>query len=57
MNAMKTGTITMGLEDAMKGSLKKMAGKGSRSLANMIEVMIREYCKVRGVNIADETNN
>jgi hypothetical protein len=31
-----------------------MAEKERRSLANMIEVMIREYCQCNGIKIAEK---
>ena len=44
MAAVKTETITVRIEPAVKAGLKAAAQQERRSLANMIEVMIRDYC-------------
>lgn len=53
MAALKTETITVRIEPAVKAGLKAAAEQERRSLANMIEVMIRHYCDAAGVKIAD----
>ena len=53
MAAMKTETITVRIEPAVKAGLKAVAEQERRSLANMIEVMIRQYCDAAGVKIAN----
>ena len=53
MAAIKTETITVRIEPAVKAGLKAMAEQERRSLANMIEVMIRHYCDQAGVPIAE----
>ncbi|MDZ7749402.1 MAG: CopG family transcriptional regulator [Halofilum sp. (in: g-proteobacteria)] len=53
MKAAKTETITVRIEPAVKAGLKTMAEKERRSLANMIEVMIRDYCGRNGIGIDD----
>ena len=53
MAALKTETITVRIEPAVKAGLKAVAEQERRSLANMIEVMIRRYCDAAGVEIAD----
>jgi len=51
MAAVKTETITVRIEPAVKAGLKAVAELERRSLANMIEVMIRQYCDSAGVQI------
>lgn len=51
MAAFKTETITVRIEPAVKAGLKTVAEQERRSLANMIEVMIRQYCDAAGVRI------
>ena len=41
MAAVKTETVTVRIEPAVKAGLKAVAEQERRSLANMIEVMIR----------------
>lgn len=51
MKATKTETITVRIEPAVKAGLKAMAEQERRSLANMIEVMIRDYCGRNSVQV------
>ena len=51
MAAVKTETVTVRIEPAVKAGLKAVAELERRSLANMIEVMIRQYCDAAGVQI------
>jgi len=51
MAAIKTETITVRIEPAVKEGLKVVAEQERRSLANMIEVMIRDYCDRHAVEI------
>lgn len=51
MAALKTETITVRIEPAVKAGLKTVAEQERRSLANMIEVMIRDYCGRNGVEV------
>jgi hypothetical protein len=53
MAAVKTETITVRIEPAVKAGLKAVAEQERRSLANMIEVMIRQYCGRSGVTIPE----
>lgn len=53
MKATKTETITVRIEPAVKDGLKAIAEQERRSLANMIEVMIRDYCERNAVPIDD----
>jgi hypothetical protein len=53
MAAIKSETITVRIEPAVKDGLKAVAEQERRSLANMIEVMIRDYCGRHDVTIAD----
>jgi hypothetical protein len=54
MRATKTETITVRIDPVVKAGLRFMAGKEHRSLANMIEVMIRDYCERAGVPVPDQ---
>ncbi len=51
MAAIKSETITVRIEPSVKAGLKAMAELERRSLANMIEIMIRDYCDRNGVAI------
>lgn len=54
MTAIKTETMTVRIEPAVKQGLKAMAERERRSLANMIEVMIRDYCGRNGVKVPEQ---
>jgi hypothetical protein len=49
----KTSTLTFRIEPALKEALRAAAGKEHRSIANMVAVMIREYCGRNGVPIEE----
>lgn len=49
----KTTTLTVRIQPAVKEGLRTMAELEHRSLANMIEVMIRAQCGQLGIQIAD----
>ena len=40
----KTATLSFRIEPALKEALRTVAEQEHRSIANMVEVMIREYC-------------
>lgn len=48
----KTSTLTFRIEPALKDALRAAAEKEHRSIANMVAVMIRDYCGRNGVKIA-----
>jgi len=49
----KTATLSFRIEPGLKEALRTAAEQEHRSIANMVEVMIREYCGRVGVVIAD----
>ena len=51
MAGTKTATLTFRIEPGLKESLRTAAEREHRSIANMVEVMIREYCGTKGINI------
>jgi len=53
MTNAKTATLSFRIEPGLKEALRTAAAKEHRSIANMVEVMIREYCGRVGVAIAD----
>ena len=54
MAVIKPTTITLRIDPAVKEGLRLLAEKDHRSLTNMIEVMIREQCKVNHIVIPDQ---
>ena len=57
MAASKTATLTLRIEPEIKQALQRAAEMEHRSIANMIEVLIREHCKVKGIATDVPTNN
>lgn len=45
----KTSTLTFRIDPALKDALRSVADLEHRSIANMVEVMIRDYCGRAGV--------
>jgi hypothetical protein len=54
MAGTKTATLTFRIEPALKEALRTAAEQEHRSIANMVEVMIREYCGRNDITIADQ---
>ena len=50
----KTSTLTFRIEPALKEALRIAAERDHRSIANMIEVMIREHCGRNGIAIQEQ---
>jgi len=50
----KTSTLTFRIEPALKEALRLAAERDHRSIANMIEVMIREHCGRNGITIPEQ---
>ncbi|MCU7931384.1 MAG: ribbon-helix-helix protein, CopG family [Candidatus Thiodiazotropha sp. (ex Codakia rugifera)] len=53
----KSTTLTVRVHPEVKEGLRAVAEKERRSLANMIEVMIRQYCDHSGVHIPEVATN
>ena len=51
MATTKTTTLTFRIEPNLKEALRTASESDHRSIANMIEVMIREYCGRVGIAI------
>ncbi len=54
MVATKTTTLNLRINPLLKEALKIAAEKEHRSVANMIEVMIRQHCEARHISIPDQ---
>lgn len=60
MATIKTATLTFRIDPGLKEALRVAADHEHRSIANMIEVLIRSYCEQRGIAIPlseDAKNN
>ncbi|MGD9983460.1 MAG: hypothetical protein AB7S51_04785 [Porticoccaceae bacterium] len=54
MATAKTTTLTFRVEPALKEALRTAALREHRSIANMIEVMIRDHCARNGITIPEQ---
>jgi hypothetical protein len=54
MGVGKTSTLTFRVEPGIKEALRTAAEREHRSIANMIEVMIRDYCGRNGISIPEQ---
>jgi hypothetical protein len=50
----KTSTLTFRIEPALKEALRLAAEREHRSLANMVEVLIRDWCARNGIAIPEQ---
>jgi hypothetical protein len=51
MATTKSITLTLRVDPMIKGGLRLLAEKEHRSLTNMVEVMIRDYCKLLNITL------
>ncbi len=51
MATTKTTTLTFRIEPELKEALRTAAQKEHRSIANMVAVLIRDYCQQQGIEI------
>ena len=50
----KTTTLTFRIKPALKEALRVAAEREHRSIANMVEVLIRDYCGRNDITIATQ---
>jgi hypothetical protein len=54
MIATKTATLNLRVNPVLKEALRIAAKQEHRSIANMVEIMIRQHCKAVGVSIPEQ---
>lgn len=59
MATVKTATLTFRIDPDLKEALRIAADQEHRSIANMVEVLIRSYCEQHGIVIShsEESKN
>jgi hypothetical protein len=57
MAASKIATVTLRIEPEIKEALQRAAELEHRSIAKIVEVLIREHCRVKGIATGDTSNN
>lgn len=53
MASTKTATLTFRIDPGLKEALRTAAQQEHRSIANMVEVLIRDYCERNGIAISE----
>jgi hypothetical protein len=54
MVAIKTATLNLRIDPSLKEALRTAAIQEHRSIANMVEIMIREHCGENGIAIHEQ---
>lgn len=54
MSGSKTATLTFRIVPQLKEALREAADREHRSIANMVEVLIRDYCVKNGIDICGQ---
>lgn len=54
MATTKTATLTFRIDPDLKEALRTAAQQEHRSIANMVEVLIRDYCVQNGIAITGQ---
>ena len=50
----KTTTLNLRIDPALKEAIREAANRDHRSIANMIEVLIRKHCNEAGICIPEQ---
>ena len=53
----KISTLNLRINPAIKRAVRQAAAREHRSVANMVEVLIRRHCDEAGISINDTTLN
>jgi len=56
MATTKTATLTFRIDPGLKEALRAAAHQEHRSIANMVEVLIRDYCDAHGITVENPRN-
>ena len=56
MATTKSTTLTFRIEPSLKEALRTAATREHRSIANMVEVLIRDYCGRNGIEVTETSD-
>ncbi len=56
MASVKTATLSFRIDPGLKEALRTAAVREHRSIANMVEVLIRDYCGRAGIPMPERGN-
>jgi hypothetical protein len=54
MTSKKTTTLNLRVDPGIKEAIREAANRDHRSIANMIEILIRRHCEVVGITIPEQ---
>jgi len=54
MSPKKTTTLNLRVDPAIKEAIKEAANREHRSVANMIEMLIRQHCAKKSITVHDQ---
>lgn len=57
MPATKTATLNLRIDPGLKKALKIAAEKEHRSIANLIEVLVREHCRQARIPLSEQSDD
>ena len=52
----KISTLNLRIDPAIKDAVREAAAQEHRSVANMVEVLIRRHCDQTGISISEQTD-
>ena len=52
----KVSTLNLRIEPAVKDAVREAAAREHRSIANMVEVLIRRHCDSAGIEVRNSNN-
>jgi hypothetical protein len=55
MPAKKTATMNLRVDPTIKEAVRIAANREHRSIANMMEILIRQHCKQHGISIPEQS--
>ncbi len=55
MPAVKTATLNLRIDPGVKEAVRLAAAKEHRSIANMIEVLVRAHCEKVGIVVPEQS--
>lgn len=56
MAAAKAATLTFRIDPSMKKARRTAAQQECRSIPNMVEVLIRDYCVLNGISVEEPSS-
>lgn len=54
MSKTKVSTLNLRIQPAVKAAVREAAAREHRSVANMVEMLIRRHCQQAGIAVTDQ---